>query len=165
MVTGENLCSMQNIEDVNEAKIVLRDHTISLDAIKGFYDSCGYPGSIGDSDQMIVATLLSQLIGAVRLVEENGVHLLRGMYIADRCQRMGIGARMLKHFEELIERQQIMNIYLTCGAHLDDFYGQIGFKILTNPHDIPSFLAARSAGYAKQFGPQLIMQRTAKVDL
>ncbi len=142
-----------------EVNIFKRDLTTSMEAIEDFYKSCGYPGSVDDTDQIILATTGSRVIGAIRLVEEEGTHLLRGMYIAEQYQRMGIGALMLKQFEELIVHQKITSIYLTCGAHLNDFYGKIGFKIVTNPHAIPSFLSVRSAGYAKKFGPQLIMQR------
>ena len=132
-----------------------------IQAIKDFYISCGYTGPVTADDLVVVARSESQIVGVVRLVREDGVDLLRGMYLSLSWQRRGIGSAMLKVFKDLATLQKLPRIYLTCGPHLQAFYGSIGFECVNQQNEIPGFLAERSAKYARDVGPQVIMRRVA----
>jgi N-acetylglutamate synthase-like GNAT family acetyltransferase len=130
-----------------------------LEAIKAFYATCGYTGPTESKDDVILARTGDTLVGVVRLVQERAVHLLRGMYLRQDLQRHGIGSKMLKKFELLANTRRLEEIFLTCGPHLEGFYGQIGFHKAGPSIDPPSFLVQRSHGYSSRHGEQIIMYR------
>ncbi len=127
-------------------------------AIKEFYRSCGYTGPTEPDDQVVLATEGKRIVGAVRLVQEKGVFLLRGMNVAKDRQRRGIGVAMLRAFKDLCAERARGVVFLTCGPHLENFYGRIGFK-KAGADSAPQFLKDRRDGYASKFGPQIILLR------
>lgn len=130
-----------------------------LDEIKRFYQRNDYTGPTREDDQVVVAQKNSDVVGVVRLVEEQGVVLLRGMYIDETMRRQGIGQRMLESFQDVLNQNSAHETYLICGHHLISFYGRIGFKPVVNSSEAPEFLVQRSVGYAQTYGPQIIMKR------
>jgi aminoglycoside phosphotransferase (APT) family kinase protein len=82
------------------------------------------------------------------------------MYIHPAHHRRGIGTQMLASFDRLAEAKRLDEIFLTCGPHLEGFYGQIGFRNIVSEIQAPPFLVTRKAGYEKVYGPQLILCRS-----
>lgn len=132
-----------------------------LAAIQSFYKSCGYPGSVSEQDDVVVALVDNAVIGVVRLVKENGVFILRGMYLAEKFQRQGLGSQMLWEFKKLMVARQANTVYCLCGAHLESYYGMLDFKKVDPQENVPQFLVDRMNGYQAQFGSQLIMRRSS----
>ena len=100
-----------------------------LGAIRAFYASCGYTGPTEPDDEVVLAKDDGVIVGVVRLVDERGVRLLRGMYVGPDVQRRGIGSLMLARFEQLLDARRVDEAFLTCGPHLEGFYGRIGFRL------------------------------------
>jgi predicted N-acetyltransferase YhbS len=112
--------------------------------VKDFYVSCGHDRGPDPENKVIVALENGKIIGAVRLCFEHGVYMLRTMDVAAECQGKGIGTLLLKKFEELLCNNEC---YCLAYAHLENFYGQIGFQTVTNERDAPQFLQDRVADY------------------
>lgn len=132
---------------------------LQLDAIKAFYAACGYPGPTEPNDEVVLAKDDGVIVGVVRLVDEAGVRLLRGMYVGPGLQRRGIGSRMLERFEQLLDARRVDEAFLTCGPHLAEFYGRIGFRLAGPSITPPDFLVKRRDGYTSRYGAQVIMYR------
>lgn len=130
-----------------------------LGAIKAFYTSCGYAGPTEPDDEVVLAKDDGEIVGVVRLVDESGVRLLRGMHVGPDVQRRGIGSRMLARFEQLLDARRVDEAFLTCGPHLEEFYGRIGFRIAGPSVTPPEFLVKRRDGYTSRYGAQIIMYR------
>lgn len=69
----------------NDVDIRAIKTTAHMKAIKQFYESCGYSGPVKESDQIILARNKNQIIGVVRLVEENGQHAVKKLYSFMQC--------------------------------------------------------------------------------
>ena len=108
-----------------------------------FYETQGYEGGIAVADIPLGAWEDEELVGLVRLAPEQGLHLLRGMFIHARVQRQGIGTRMLI---QLQPRMQHASHWLVCPDRLNAFYGQVGFHPV-DTHVTPPHLLARAARY------------------
>jgi GNAT superfamily N-acetyltransferase len=62
------------------------------------YEAWGYHGGVSPADTLCIAAHGSDLIAAVRRTHEHGFVLLRGMYVAPKYQRRGIGSQLLDFF-------------------------------------------------------------------
>lgn len=119
-----------------------------------FYGRCGYTGGIQPSDTVFIARDAGEIIGAARLSIENGILVLRGMQVAKHRQRQGVGKRILAILDKSIGNQECFCIPY---AHLEKFYGEIGFSKLEADAG-PSHLKERLKGYLDS-GRTVIMMR------
>jgi GNAT superfamily N-acetyltransferase len=94
-------------------------------------------------------------VGIVRVAEEQGTLVLRGMRIAEHVRRQRLGIRML---EALAEWLQDRECYCVPYPHLVGFYGQIGFTII-EPVAAPLFLAERLVDYRRNGEDVILMRR------
>jgi predicted N-acetyltransferase YhbS len=130
-------------------------HRSDMARIRAFYEAVGYGGGVHDADLAFAATLDGRVVGAVRLCEEAGLTVLRGMYVAPECRRQGVGSALLSACLPWLEwRTAFCLPYL----HLADFYGQAGFRPAP-PETLPRFLAERLAAYALKGQAVLAMSR------
>jgi N-acetylglutamate synthase-like GNAT family acetyltransferase len=112
-------------------------------ALLEFYRQSGYSLKVNPADAFYVADDEGALIGLVRLAREFEFTVLRGMRIAAAHQRRGVGTRLLR----LLERDLGSTAcYCIPYAHLVEFYGQIGFRVL-DPRGAPAHLSERLASY------------------
>ena len=123
--------------------------------VSTFYNAVGYGGGVTDADITIAAKLNGRVIGAVRLCDEAGVTVLRGMQVDPACQRKGIGRSLLDHCIPYLNRR---TAYCLPYEHLVQFYGRGGF-VIAPPATLPSFLAGRLAAYALSGQRTLAMKR------
>jgi N-acetylglutamate synthase-like GNAT family acetyltransferase len=122
------------------------------------YQAEGNGISIRDTDIFFVGFLQGTIVGSVRFCVEDGTPMLRTMRIAQRFQRQGYGHCLLRYFESYLERNGIKATYCLPYAHLESFYGSIGFK--TVKEDLaPVFLQERLAGYRAKSGAFICMGR------
>ena len=89
------------------------------------------------------------LIGLVRLCHEENRNILRSMEVKSEFRRQKIGTRLLDAFQQYVAAEKIDVIYSLPYAHLEKFYGQIGFRSL-DEDDLPPFLKLRLEAYRRK---------------
>jgi N-acetylglutamate synthase-like GNAT family acetyltransferase len=123
--------------------------------ITAFYRDNAYGPTIRPTDIIVVAKNEGALCGAVRLCEEHGVLVLRGMRVSAGMQRRGVGTGLLQAIEPLIGERECF-----CIPHryLRSFYGRIGFEEI-DPAHAPAFLRQRCTRYRREHGLDVILIR------
>lgn len=126
-----------------------------IEAIKTFYNQCGYGGGVNEEDLLFIAQLEEQIIGAVRLCPNTGFIVLRGVQVLAPFQRQGIGTRLLQLCtEQLIDRI----CYCIPWQHLRSFYQQAGFYEVA-PLEVPDLLRDRFNNYISKEMNVILMCR------
>jgi predicted acetyltransferase len=113
-----------------------------------------------DTDVFFVAFDGDQAVGTVRFCVENGDALLRSMQIDEKYRRQGIGSKLLQMFDAYLNENKIRAVFCIPFAHLEGFYGQIGFRRVRTA-EAPNFLQDRLEEY-KSIAPEshyLLMKR------
>ncbi len=104
-----------------------------------FYNDIEYKKAIKADDVVVAAFDKNLMMGAIRLENEEGVRVLRGMQIHYKYAGRGIGKRLLKVFDNELGNHVC---YCIPFSWLEGFYSCIGFKKI-EPHLAPSFLQDR----------------------
>jgi predicted N-acetyltransferase YhbS len=125
-----------------------------LAAVEAIYREWRYRGGVQPEDGLVVADDGGRVVGVVRLTREHGCTMLRGMRLQPGYQRGGIGTRMLRLFVQQLDDECFCVPY----AHLLDFYGQVGFRVVARA-DAPLFLAERARTYEAEGLEVAIMRR------
>lgn len=99
-----------------------------------------------DTDVFFVAFDGEKAVGCVRFCVEYGAALLRSMLVDEPYQRRDIGTKLLEKFEEYLNENRIRSVFCIPYAHLDGFYGQIGFRPI-RAAEAPNFLQDRMIEY------------------
>lgn len=123
--------------------------------IAALYAEAGYGAAVDPSDLIIVAKSDRQLEGVVRLCEEHGVTVLRGMQIRSAAQRQGIGAQMLAACRPYLDQRES---YCLPYSHLVSFYCVAGFAVVDGA-GLPDFLSRRLASYVSEGKDVIVMRR------
>jgi RimJ/RimL family protein N-acetyltransferase/predicted N-acetyltransferase YhbS len=139
----------------NRQSITIKSATYQdLENVKAFYKSRSYDHEIVDTDKTFIAVKDREIVGVVRLVEEFGTVVLRGMQVNPAYQRQGVGLRLLRFLDSVLGNRECYCIPYT---HLEQFYGTIGFKTIPEPAS-PKFLQERAQKY-RQKSSNVIMKR------
>jgi N-acetylglutamate synthase-like GNAT family acetyltransferase len=133
-------------------------HPGEFERIAAFYRDNGYGPPINPADVIVVAEVAENegaLCGAVRMCDEHGVLVLRGMRVCEDMRGQGIGTRLLQAVEPVIGARECF-----CIPHryLRSFYGRIGF-VEIEPTEAPPFLRERWAAYGREYGLDVILMR------
>ncbi len=124
--------------------IVLREGCREdISEINALYRRLGYKGAATTSDFLLVADKSGVIIAAVRICDEVGHLVLRGMYVAEQYRFQGIGTTMLKQLEKVIENR---DCYCIPWSTLTTFYGKGGFRV-ADVSDAPAHLKERLGQY------------------
>lgn len=123
--------------------------------VLSFYQETEYSGGLTESDQVVIAERHGKLLAAVRLCEESGELVLRGMRVSTAMQRQGVGTRLL---EGLVPFLRDRVCYCLPYRHLKKFYETIGFVEL-DPADAPYLLQERLEHYRIMGLGSIIMAR------
>ena len=123
-----------------------------------FYQKHESTGKARDTDLFFLAFEKDQLVGCVRFCIEENTPLLRTMMVDEQFRKQKIGSRLLVAFENYLIDNEIKNTYCIPYAHLEKFYGQIGFKRLTD-EEMPKFLLERLQKYRSQGKAYFCMKR------
>lgn len=115
----------------------------------------GCRGGIALDDHVFAARLGERLVGLVRLVEEHGVLVLRGMRVTGSYRRKGVGKMLLRSLVPYLDRH---DVYGLPNAHLVTFYGEIGFEVV-HPGNLPALLQERLQRYSASGVSVLPMRR------
>lgn len=125
-------------------------HRHEYAAIEAFYSTRNYTTPIADADYVVAAFDGQTVVGAVRLCEEGGALVLRGMQVADAMQGQGVGSSMLGILDTKIGKRECWCIPLgKSNIDLERFYSRIGFRRV-QPSDAPEFLQDRLREYSKK---------------
>ena len=91
-----------------------------LSAVQKFYSEMEYSGGLNPSDRLVIAKEESRIIGVLRVCEEQGHLLLRGMRVRPDRRGQGIGELMLAVAETVIGQR---TCYGLAYPDLVAFYG------------------------------------------
>ena len=70
------------------------------------YAALGYRRSINPADTVWLAETAEETVGIVRVAEEQGTLVLRGMRIAEHARRQRLGTRMLEAIAEWLQDRE-----------------------------------------------------------
>lgn len=130
----------------------------SLDEAREFYGRYSHPGPEPE-ETVFLAKEDGESIGVVRLCPDDGFCVLRTMRVADSHQRRGIGTLLLKALEQAIPNQPCFCI---AYAHLEAYYGQIGFVTITD--DLaPDILRERQQTHRQKGFNTILMRRLPRL--
>lgn len=124
------------------------------------YRAVGYEGGLHEHDRVFVVRDAGDVVAAVRLCEEQGVLVLRGMYVAEAQRGKGIGKRLLARVA-----REIGPVECWCVPYRDlvEFYGREGFREAERS-SVPRFLEARRRRYERNGAPVTVMCRPPAAD-
>jgi GNAT superfamily N-acetyltransferase len=125
------------------------------DAIYDLYANLSPTIPVGEETQFI-ALDDDLVLGIVRLTEEEGHFVLRGMNIQKGYKRQGLGKALLKELEPHINGR---DCYCIPHAYLSEFYGTIGFEQIPL-EEAPLHLQERHALYLSMGFDAVIMKRS-----
>ena len=129
-----------------------------LPRLLAFYQGTGYAGGVDPADVVVLAEEEGRIIGALRLCQEQGALVLRGMRVSQEWQRQGIGTCLLQLAGERIGKQ---TCYCLPHPHLEGLYGRIGF-VQVKPASAPKFLRARQVEYREQGVETILLKKAPK---
>jgi N-acetylglutamate synthase-like GNAT family acetyltransferase len=121
--------------------------------IQSFYKKNQYDSPIFPDEHFLVIENQDEILGALRICNEEGAFVLRGMRVADSFQRQGIGSQLLDYFSDFIDNQ---DCYCIAHRHLKSFYGRVGFED-PDPNKVPEFLNARLQLYQSKIGLDVLL--------
>jgi N-acetylglutamate synthase-like GNAT family acetyltransferase len=113
-----------------------------------------------DQEIQVLAEENGVAVGIVRIVDEEGHFVLRGMNVRRNRQRQGIGKQMLVELQEHIDGR---DCYCLAFSHLEDFYGTIGFEMI-RIDQAPDHLTERLERYISMGLDTIIMKRPGRSD-
>ena len=138
----------------------LNTKACTLNELPDFYFKCGYGGTFDGSDDVFYAVEDTKVIGVVRIAQEHGAFILRGMQVLPKFRGKHIGRKLLSYMVEQIS-QFNAPCYCLPHNHLAQFYGEAGF-INAEPTDVPEFLIKRKLKYEAQgLSIDLLVRRSA----
>jgi N-acetylglutamate synthase-like GNAT family acetyltransferase len=117
-----------------------------LSWLASFYDQCGYGGTFEDTDDVYYAIdKQDSVIGVVRIAQEHGAFVLRGMQILPLLRGNHIGLLLLSYLDKSLSPLKAP-CYCLAHFHLINFYGKIGF-VSAKSDGVPEFLIQRKMEY------------------
>lgn len=123
-----------------------------------FYEQEGKNHRAGRSDLFFVAFIDSKVVGVCRFCIEENTPMLRSMIVHGPMRSQKIGAKILKSFARYLDENNFRSIYCIPYAHLGNFYGSIGFKIIQEK-EAPVFLQERLQNYRNTYPEKFMLMR------
>ncbi|MBU8923236.1 MAG: GNAT family N-acetyltransferase [Bacteroidales bacterium] len=120
-----------------------------------FYKSVGYSGGINDSDIVIISHQDTNVVGMTRLCEEEGVFVLRGLYVAEALRGTGIGTKLLQAASKSIGKRECWGVPF---RNLLKFYSSAGF-MECRESGAPEFLVERINKYISEGMDVVLVKR------
>ncbi|MBK7890059.1 MAG: GNAT family N-acetyltransferase [Bdellovibrionales bacterium] len=117
-----------------------------LELVTPFYEEQAKRPGLRAEDLFFVAQKDDKVVGCFRFCFEENTSVLRSMVLHSDYRRHGIGTALLLNFETYLNEHQVRKTYCLPYAHLESFYGQIGFELVAES-TTPLFLQLRLADY------------------
>lgn len=125
------------------------------DLVDPFYFRNGSKGIARPDDLFFMAYQSDQLVGCVRYCFEENTPMLRTMMIDPGFRCLSIGRTLLIQFEKHLIQHNLRNTFCLPYPHLENFYGIIGFKKVSE-NQAPVFLRERMQQYQAMSSPPMI---------
>jgi N-acetylglutamate synthase-like GNAT family acetyltransferase len=123
--------------------------------VDAFYASEDRHPRVSPAERVVVAEHGGEIVGAVRLCEEDGHLVLRTMRVREAFRGQGLGSRMLRVLEPLVAGR---DCYCLPFDHLTAFYAQIGFETISGDA-APRHLRERLEENLRRGERMLVMRR------
>lgn len=121
--------------------------------IEAFYAENHYNQPVSPRDRIMVLEHEGKIHAALRVCQESGCSVLRGMRVSPAFQRQGLGSQLMAYFAEVTGNE---SCYCIAHAYLGGFYGQVGFEEIKTELT-PEFLVARLKRYRIELGLDVIL--------
>jgi N-acetylglutamate synthase-like GNAT family acetyltransferase len=126
-----------------------------VERVDAFYESQRRGRPAAPDDFLLLAENdAHEIVGVVRLCQEEGYRVLRGMLIERDYRRQGLGTRILRALEPHLRGQ---DCYCLPWGHLETFYAMVGFET-ANEADLPTSLRERLTEHDTQMRDARIQQ-------
>lgn len=142
----------------NAVRIQLLSGAKVASIVDAFYEREGKSHRARPSDLFFVAVYEDIVVGLCRFCVEEGTPLLRSMVVHSSWRSRKIGSRILDAFVDYLKTNRIGPTYCIPYDHLGGFYGQIGFKVISEK-DAPVFLQERIKTYRKNTSDKYMLMR------
>src|SRR5439155_9061050 len=113
--------------DVTSESSVRLAGTSEHPTLTALYQAWGYRAGIAATDVVYVAERSGEIVGIVRRSHEDGLMMLRGLFVRPSAQRSGIGTSLL---HALVRNLGERECYCIPFAHLTAFYAPEGFVVM-----------------------------------
>ncbi len=120
-----------------------------IELVTPFYEEQDKRPSLREEDLFFIAQKDDKVVGCFRFCFEENTPVLRSMMIHSDYRRHGIGTALLLNFETYLNEHQLRKTYCLPYAHLEGFYGQIGFQLIAESQ-APLFLKSRLSAYRQK---------------
>ena len=146
------------MSNLNHLKFEIIQGEDASTVVDSFYESDNRSSRARNIDTFLVAfNTENDVLGCVRLCEEEGVFLLRSMLIHPNYRNKGLGKRLLKEFEKQLLENLHAPVYCVPHDYLGDFYSYVGFETIEN--EAPQFLFQRVQSYKNNGHNCILMVR------
>ena len=88
---------------------------------------------IADGVVFWVAEKNGRLLGVMGIQDKGDVALVRHAYVASSMQRKGVGTRLLRHVERLVDKPVLIGTWADASWAID-FYRRNGYTVVANEH-------------------------------
>lgn len=126
--------------------------------VDAFYEQEGKTHRARDSDLFFAAFIEGTIVGVCRFCIDENTPMLRSMIVHAPLRSQKIGAKILESFAQYLDQNNFRPTYCIPYAHLENFYGRIGFKIIRE-EDAPAFLQDRIQTYRKKSSDAFMFMR------
>lgn len=109
-----------------------------------YYQAHGMSGRVSSNNIVTIARNNGDIVGVARLAPINDYKLLTGVHVDKQHRGLGVASELIN----LLTYQQTV-AYSFAFSHLQPFYEQLGFQLIT-PDCLPCELAQRFNAYVKQ---------------
>ena len=125
-------------------------------ALAQFYKRNQYKGKVKESDKIWVLTQIDgHVVAAVRLCQQAGFTMLRGVWVERGVRAKGLGSQLLRHLQSSGE---LHGCYCFPYLHLERFYAKHGFQRV---EQVPVALQPIFERYNRKSAQVLLMTQQA----
>jgi len=123
-----------------------------------YYQAHRVGGRVASNNIVTVARNNNDIIGVARLSPVKHLWLLTGVHVDEGHRGQGIASELIVLLTSQQGNLEFRAIYSFPYSHLQHFYEQLGFELIT-PDSLPCELAQRFNAYVKQGRKILAMMR------
>ncbi len=134
--------------------IINKAEPLILPQVKRFFRDHGFRPQAPKNDEIYIALLNKQLIGALRISPIDQYWLLRSMCIHENYRRQGIGQFMLEQIKPTLNNKQC---FCFPYEHLEKFYQTVGFHTI-DTSQAPDVIVEKFNTYIKN-GKKIKLQQ------
>jgi N-acetylglutamate synthase-like GNAT family acetyltransferase len=117
------------------------------DEVDPFLRTHGSMGPLNPTDHVILARQGDDLVGCVRLAQEQGVAVFRSLVVHPDMRGLGLGKRLMREAQRHAQTLGMEEVYGIAFPNLEEFYGGLGLRVIPESA-LPPHLQRRARGLA-----------------